>query len=881
MMKISIKTRLALLSLLPAIFILGFTVQELLNNRRQLDSLDKTISRIHIQNGIAETAFRIYQGVQGEMRYLDELSQSDSFNQFMYSLDVSSELSGLKNDLIEALSEIKSQPAQEKLISSEWGFDVLQEMLEAIENEHLHLSLNDAETTQKLITQLISLSYWAQKEALLTYKLQTQGTYSVDYAAFYQAIERQQQALERFLDLGASHHQVEKLLQFFSSERYHSSVQYRDSIAAGTLSLDQLKAYSVELDYRLQTLLLLINSFSIQAETSLRSQIEHQQWYFTGMTGAVFAMLFVLFMLGTSTWLRVYNKLNAILNALQSLTKEDEKSQQTRVIPDGNDEFTVFAKQINQIIDEKQQQMVEIIHAKESAISANRAKSVFLANMSHEIRTPLNGIIGMTEILSQSELSSQQKEILGDIDTSSQSLLILLNDILDLSKIESGNLNISLQEADIRETVYQAMTLFQSKATSKNIELHITMGEDIPAKVMADDHRIKQVLTNLVGNAIKFTKEGYISTFVNYQADDHDHQGYLTFKVTDTGIGIDQAKLETIFEPFTQEDDSITRQFGGTGLGLAICRQLVAMMGGELTATSTKGLGSCFSFTIPVETLDTENWRSPVIKKGLLIADNYGYTNQLINECRLCGIELTIAEGVEQVQLLKPDFDVVFYCHSLHQNATRDLEQLEQVIPLQRVVVCQHHLFSSHINIERVHALLTQPFLGKRFKACIESLAQNMSHPSAFSSARIPTKQEVHFDTRVSASYGRNHRRILIAEDNLMNQKIASFFLEKAGFDYLITSNGQEALDAITQGGKFDAVLMDCMMPVMDGITATREIRRWETEQGNGKTPIIALTASVLEEDIQSCFEAGMDAYLPKPYKSNQLYDLFSELKIA
>ncbi|WP_241537775.1 response regulator, partial [Vibrio vulnificus] len=151
----------------------------------------------------------------------------------------------------------------------------------------------------------------------------------------------------------------------------------------------------------------------------------------------------------------------------------------------------------------------------------------------------------------------------------------------------------------------------------------------------------------------------------------------------------------------------------------------------------------------------------------------------------------------------------------------------------------------------------------------------------AFSSARIPTKQEVHFDTRVSASYGRNHRRILIAEDNLMNQKIASFFLEKAGFDYLITSNGQEALDAITQGGKFDAVLMDCMMPVMDGITATREIRRWETEQGNGKTPIIALTASVLEEDIQSCFEAGMDAYLPKPYKSNQLYDLFSELKIA
>ncbi|EIV8481864.1 ATP-binding protein [Vibrio vulnificus] len=876
MMKLSIKTRLALLSLLPAIFISGFTVQELVNNRRQLESLDKTISRIHIQNGITETAFKIYQGVEGDMHYLDELTSSDSFNLFMASLSQNSDLVGLQAELIESLSEIKSQPDEEKLISAEWGFDVLQEMLDQVHNQHSHLYSDRADTTEMLISQLISLSFWAQKEALLTYKLQHDGKNAIDAGTFYQAIVHQQQALERFLDIGASHLQVEKLLEFFSSERYQSSVQDRDAIAAGNITKEELSVYAVELDYRLQTLLLLINSFSIQAEAELRKEIEQQQWYFTMMTGAVFSVLFILFTLGTSTWLRVYNKLNAILNALQSLTKEDEKSQQTRVIPDGNDEFTVFAKQINQIIDEKQQQMVEIIHAKESAISANRAKSVFLANMSHEIRTPLNGIIGMTEILSQSELTGPQKEILGDIDTSSQSLLILLNDILDLSKIESGNLNISLQEADIRETVYQAMTLFQSKATSKNIELHVTLGEDIPAKVLADDHRLKQVLTNLIGNAIKFTKEGYISTFANYHVDETGAKGHLTFKVTDTGIGIEQEKLETIFEPFTQEDDSITRQFGGTGLGLAICRQLVAMMGGELTATSTKGLGSCFSFTIPVERLPGEVWRSKVIKKGVLIAENYGYTNQLVNECRLAGIELTIAEEVEQASLLKKDFDVVFYCHSLHQNASNDLEVLEQSFPLQRVIVCQHHLFASHINPERIHAILTQPFLGLRFKASIESL-EKKSVPFSIVSDTVPPRPT----TSIVQGYGRHQRRILIAEDNLMNQKIASFFLEKAGFDYLITSNGQEALDAITQGGKFDAVLMDCMMPVMDGITATREIRRWETEQGNGKTPIIALTASVLEEDIQSCFEAGMDAYLPKPYKSNQLYDLFSELKIA
>ncbi|HAS6346695.1 ATP-binding protein [Vibrio sp. IRLE0018] len=876
MMKFSIKTRLALLSLLPAIFITGFTVQELVNNRRQLESLDKTISRIHIQNGITETAFKIYQGVEGDMHYLDELSSSDSFNQFMASLSQTPELASLQTELIESLSEIKSQPNAEKLISAEWGFDVLQEILEQVHNEHTHLYSDRADTTEMLISQLISLSFWAQKEALLTYKRQHDDSNPFDSGAFYQAIVRQQQALERFLDTGASHLQVEKLLEFFSSERYQSSVQERDAIAAGKLSKEDLSVYNVELNYRLQTLLLLINSFSIQAEAELKKEIERQQWYFTAMTGAVFAVLFFLFTLGTSTWLRVYSKLNAILSALQGLTKDDEFNQHSRIVTDGNDEFTLFAKQINQIIEEKQQQMLEIIHAKESAISANRAKSVFLANMSHEIRTPLNGIIGMTEILSQSDLTVPQKEILGDIDTSSQSLLILLNDILDLSKIESGNLNISLQESDIRETAYQAMTLFQSKATSKNIELHITLGEDIPAKVMADDHRIKQVLTNLIGNAIKFTKEGYISTFANFQADESGRHGHLTFKVTDTGIGIEQEKLETIFEPFTQEDDSITRQFGGTGLGLAICRQLVAMMGGELTATSTKGLGSCFSFTIPVERLAGEVWRSEVIRKGLLIAQNYGYTSQLVNECRLAGIELTMAEDVEQISMLNKDFDVVFYCHSLHQNASNDLEVLEQSLSLQRVIVCQHHLFVSHVNTERVHAVLTQPFLGQRFKASIEALEQKNRQSNRASESVFPRQT-----ARVVQGYGRNHRRILIAEDNLMNQKIASFFLEKAGFDYLITSNGQEALDAITQGGKFDAVLMDCMMPVMDGITATREIRRWENEQGSGKTPIIALTASVLEEDIQSCFEAGMDAYLPKPYKSNQLYDLFSELKIA
>ncbi|MDW2041419.1 sensor histidine kinase, partial [Vibrio sp. 2130-1] len=224
----------------------------------------------------------------------------------------------------------------------------------------------------------------------------------------------------------------------------------------------------------------------------------------------------------------------------------------------------------------------------------------FLANMSHEIRTPLNGIMGMTEILSQSELSPHQQEVVDDIDTSSHTLLALLNDILDLSKIESGRLELSLVEADIREVVYQSVILFQSKATSKQLELDISLDENIPARVMVGDHRIKQIITNLVSNAVKFTEQGYILVDVSYEEALEQGRGSLTFLIKDSGIGIERDKLATIFEPFTQEDEGVSRQFGGTGLGLAICRQLVSMMGGKLVATSTKGVGTCFGFSIEV-----------------------------------------------------------------------------------------------------------------------------------------------------------------------------------------------------------------------------------------------------------------------------------------
>ncbi|HCH6350972.1 TPA: response regulator, partial [Vibrio parahaemolyticus] len=568
---------------------------------------------------------------------------------------------------------------------------------------------------------------------------------------------------------------------------------------------------------------------------------------------------------------RVNSKIGAIIHALNALVNEEEKEKKVAV--DGSDEFTLFAQQVNRVVEEKQRQTHEILHAKESAVAANRAKSVFLANMSHEIRTPLNGIMGMTEILSQSELSPHQQEVVDDIDTSSHTLLALLNDILDLSKIESGRLELSLVEADIREVVYQSVILFQSKATSKQLELDISLDENIPARVMVDDHRIKQIITNLVSNAVKFTEQGYISVDVSYEEALEQGRGSLTFLIKDSGIGIERDKLATIFEPFTQEDEGVSRQFGGTGLGLAICRQLVSMMGGKLVATSTKGVGTCFGFSIEVEALPLFGWHSDVVKRGLFICDNYAYAEQIVQECRLAQIELVGVNSLSEAKALDEDFDVIFLCNDGQMNIDGCLSELAEVYDVRRLVVCQHHLTSSYTNAENVHAVLTQPFLGNRFKHAIEELAKLEKNTLRDNVTNIASRAE--------SKISRTHRRILIAEDNLMNQKIASFFLDKAGYDYLITSNGQEALDAITKGEQFDAILMDCMMPVMDGLTATKEIRRWEKKVGCKKTTIIALTASVLEEDIHNCFAAGMDAYLPKPYKSNQLFELFNELKLA
>lgn len=878
MIKPSIKLRLALLALLPAVVISVFAVHQFSVNSQRVARLNQTVSNIQGLKLISEASHFVYEMEKERHQYGEEqplpievkvqrdkaLAIYDKFMQNSRTVEYS-------DDLKQAMLDVVSGDIRGSVDAGDWSFRLLQEMSEAL-IQHYHLFDSDeAHWMQDFIAYLAQLSYWTQKEAWLTYRLVLEPESKPNQGMFFQAIERQQQSLEGFVKLGASNEQVDKLLSLYTSPRYLSSIEARGRLMAGELSQSDYVTYLRDLDHRVQRLQVMTEGFTQQVESALLVQVSSQKQSITLMTSGVMIIIVLLCWLGFGTWYRVHSKLDAIIHSLNTLIHEHVKGEKVAV--DGNDEFTIFAQQVNRMMEEQNRQTKEILKTKESAISANRAKSVFLASMSHEIRTPLNGIIGMTEILSQSDLSDHQKEVLTDIDTSSHTLLTLLNDILDLSKIESGHLQLSLIETDIREVVYQSMILFQSKATSKQLELNINLDERIPPRIMVDDHRIKQIIMNLVSNAVKFTHEGHISVDVDYQESTTQKSVFLTFRVTDTGVGIERDKLNTIFEPFTQEDEGISRQFGGTGLGLAICRQLVAMMGGKLTATSSKGIGTSFEFSIEVEVLPIVGWRSEIIRTGILIADQYPYTDQIVKECRLAGIQLSEVKHIEDLTSSARESEVIFYCHDGKSKLDSAIDELENYVDASRIIVCQHHLTTTYTNSERIHAVLTQPFLGNRFRHAIDELAQVEQHAKSY---HVTQSAVIH-----NINQSRTHRRILIAEDNLMNQKIASFFLDKAGYDYLIASNGQEALEAITTGEQFDAILMDCMMPVMDGLTATKEIRRWEKEVGSDKITIIALTASVLEEDIQNCFAAGMDAYLPKPYKSNQLFELFNELKLA